>query len=813
MKVSLNWLKEYVELPESIDLSTLAYDLTMSTVEVEGVTDTASKFDKMVIGEIQEVTPHPNADKLRICKVDIGNGTSREIVCGGSNLQKGMKVAVALPGSMVRWHGEGEPVEIKDTKVRDVHSFGMICLSSEIGLADLFPLEEETAILDLSEFDSKPGTSLAVALGLNDFIIEIDNKSLTNRPDLWGHYGIARELAAIYNVPFREIEATTPPAADELTVEIQDTENCPRYIGTQIEGVDTRKTPFNIRRRLWSVGAHPINGLVDVTNYVMLATGQPTHAFDADNISGHITVRPANESEKLILLDGRKLSLSGKDLVIADDEKAVALAGVMGGVNDSVSPTTSKVILEIANFDPLSVRHTMMRYDARTEAATRYEKAIDPERCDVTYSLAMKMFNELYPGMTITRYSDNYPTRHKNKEIDVDLAWLERNLGKHIPKKEIADMLGRLGFSTSFKGNDMHVIVPSWRSTGDVSIPSDIFEEVVRIHGYDKFKPTDIKVSLSGPVNQVEIDVQRKAKEYLAFRCGMQEVFTYPWVDLACLKATSSNLDGMLSLSAPPSPNEKYLRASLVPNLCKAVGDNLRYFREFSLFEVAQVFSGTAFSNEYDAQERLPLVRKQLAGAITGDYKGIETLFRRAKGIVENMPSYVHSEPLSFEKREKPFWADDVVWVNIVHADETKGYIALLSKKAALECGIKNNAVMLFESDMDALRPYPSRTNTYERVSDYPVIDYDISLLFDSVVAWENIYACIMETKGNNPLLQDARFLEEYKGENIPKGQKSVSIRLRIGSNSRTLKTKEAEDCANAVVGNLHKKFGANLRS
>ena len=297
MKVSLNWIKDYVDLPQDMDLTRLAYDLTMSTVEVEGAEDLARRFDHMLVGRIVEVCPHPNADKLQICRTDIGGGDIRDIVCGGTNVRPGMKVAVAAPGAMCRWHGEGEPVEIKEAKLRGVKSYGMICGAAEIGLGDLFPTTEEAHILDLSDFDAAAGTPIADALDLHDIILEIDNKSMTNRPDLWGHYGIARELAALYDLPLKPMPPFTYDAgADGLTVTVEDTERCPRYIGAAVEGLSVKPAPFRMQSRIWRVGMRPINALVDITNYVMLATGQPTHAFDSDNIAGHIIVRRAKDA-------------------------------------------------------------------------------------------------------------------------------------------------------------------------------------------------------------------------------------------------------------------------------------------------------------------------------------------------------------------------------------------------------------------------------------------------------------------------------------------------------------------------------------
>ncbi len=527
MKLSLNWIKDYVKIPDDMELSKLAYDLTMSTVEVEGAEDLSKSFDRIVVGEILEVLPHPNADKLRVCRVNLGNEGTHDIVCGGSNLSVGMKVVVACPGAWVRWHGEGEPVEIKNTKLRGVESYGMICASSEVGLGDLFPPAEEHEIVDLSAFDVTAGTNVAVALGLDDIILEIDNKSMTNRPDLWGHYGMAREIAALYDLELKKFEPyTVPTGVDSFDVRIDDTDKCHRYIGVKMEGLSVKPAPFAMRARLWKVGLRPINALVDITNYVMMATGQPTHAFDSDMICDYIKVRRADEGEKLALLNGKELSLHTDDLVIADAKEAVALAGVMGGEKDSILPTTENVILEVANFEATGIRKTALRYDNRTDSSTRYEKAIDPERCDLALSLAMELFCELYPDSRVITYADQYPTKLKQAEIDVSYNWLDRRLGKHLTQEEISYKLGLLGFTVTFEGDNMHIVVPTWRSTGDVSIQADIMEEVARMYGYENFQASTITTSFGGAINQLDKSLVRRIEEYLAYRCGMQEVLT-----------------------------------------------------------------------------------------------------------------------------------------------------------------------------------------------------------------------------------------------------------------------------------------------
>lgn len=811
MKLSLNWIRDYVQLPADADLKKLAYDLTMSTVEVEDATDLGASFHDMVVGVINTIEQHPNADKLKVCKTDIG-GRVEDIVCGGSNLREGMKVAVALPGAMCKWHGEGDLVEIKKSKLRGVDSYGMICGAVEIGLADLFPTKEEAHILDLSDFDAPAGTPLADALDLNDIILEIDNKSMTNRPDLWGHYGIAREIAALYDLPMtqfphfdRNVENT---AGFHVTVE--DAERCPRYLSAQIEGLNVKPAPYQMQNRIWKVGMRPINALVDITNYVMLATGQPTHAFDSDHIAGHVIVRRAGEGEKLLLLNGKELALSSDDLVIADDAGVVGLAGVMGGAKDSILPDTSKVILEVANFDAKGIRRTALRYDNRTEASARYEKAIDPERCDQAFDLSMQLFSQLYPEMKVTGLVDQYPEHLKQAEIDVPLSWLERRLGKRLSPDEIKHKMELLGYGITFNGDNMHVVVPTWRSTGDVSIQADIMEEVARMYGYENFEAEPITTTFDGAINQLDKDLERRIKEYLAIRCGMQEIFTYPWMEESYVNAVLQSTEGILSLSTPPSPAERFVRSSLLPNLCKAVVKNERYFNEFSIFETAQVFRDENYTSPYDPREKLPSQRKNVAGAFATTGKDITALFRKAKGVVEMMARYVHMEALTFKQTEKPVWADNVVWLNIYRGDEKVGDLALLSKKVSMACGIKNMNVMLFQLDQDSLVPLKSRTNTFTHLAEYPMTDYDISLLVDGSVQWKDVAQTVRGIKSE--LLHGAAFVDEYRGKQVPAGKKSLTLRLAIGSKDKTLTSAEIEEVASGVLNKIAKRFGAELR-
>ena len=812
MKLSLSWIRDYVKIPEDADLKKLAYDLTMSTVEVEDVEYLARRFDNMVVGLIEKIEPHPNADKLRVCQVNIGSDV-KTIVCGGINLREGMRVAVSCPGAIVRWHGQGEPVEIKNSKLRGVESYGMICASDEIGLGDLFPASQEAEILDLSAFEVPAGTPLATALDLDDVLLEIDNKSMTNRPDLWGHYGIAREIAALYNLPLMEIEPYRAETQSDFEVEIESPDRCARYIGVEMNGVEVKPSPYKMQSRIWKAGMRPINALVDITNYVMLATGNPTHAFDADNITDHIVVRHAAAGEKLVLLNEKELTLCDDDLVITDSEGPVALAGVMGGAKDSILPDTKRVILEVANFESTGIRRTALRYDTRTEASSRYEKAVDPERCDQALSLSMKYFHELYPELKVTGFCDRYVTPLKKAEIDVSLTWLAKRLGKDLTNEEVQKKLELLGFEVAIDGDNMHVTAPTWRSTGDISIKDDVMEEVARMYGYDNFEATPFTTAFEGAINQRDQDLIRSIKEYLAIRCGMQEVYTYPWMNDVFMNAVLQSTEGVLRLSMPPAPDLSYIRSSLLPNLCEAVVKNERYFDDFAIFEEAQVFFDRNYTSPYDETESLPEQRRHIGAAFASSVKDVTQLFREAKGVLEYMPRYTHMEGFTFRKEEKPVWADNIVWLNIFRGEEKIGDMGLVAKKVSMDCGIKNLSVMLFEFDATKLVPLRSRTNRFTHLAEYPETDYDISMLFDSDAAWADIHEAIMGQKKASALVKEAAFVDEYRGKQIPAGKKSVTIRLTIGSGEKTLTSQEIEAAAGQVMKKLGKKLGAELRT
>ena len=421
MKISLNLIKKYIDLPKKLTNEQIAYDLTLRTVEVEGVENTAEKYHDIVVGKILEVKNHPNADRLKICITEIGEKEPVQIVCGGSNLYEGEYVVVSKPGAEVVWHREGTPVKVEKAKMRGESSYGMICAASEVYLNDFFPNLTETEIIDLKGFDCKPGDEISDIFDMNDTVLEIDNKSLSNRPDLWGHYGIARELSTIYNVPLKELNTyKLDKNLPKYNVEIKESDKCNRYIGVEIDGIYEKKSPIWMQSILSKTGQRPINAIVDITNYAMITVGQPMHAFDKTHVHGEkIVVRNAKKDEELLLLDDNIIQLTKDDLVICDENSPMCLAGIRGGKKDSILPDTKGIVLEVANFTASTIRKTGKRFAEKTDSSIRYEKGIDTQRVDQGVNLALELIKEIFPESKIIKYSDTYPNKTKNNKIKV----------------------------------------------------------------------------------------------------------------------------------------------------------------------------------------------------------------------------------------------------------------------------------------------------------------------------------------------------------------------------------------------------------
>lgn len=806
MKLSLNWIKEYITLPSDLTMEQLAHDLTMRTVEVEGIVNPKDALEGIVVGVIISLAKHPAADLLTVCQVDAGQDHILQIVCGGQNLYVGQKVAVSVPGAMVRWHGEGEPVEIKVTELRGVKSEGMICGANELDLEQLLPAEGERSIIDLKDFEAKAGDPIGDVLGLDDMILEIDNKSMTNRPDLWGHYGMARELATIYGSELGvlpKFELPTGVASYPVAIE---SDRCMRYVAAVFDNLDVRPAPFWMQKRLWSVGLRPINNLVDITNYVMMSTGQPTHGFDRAHVPNGIVVRQARSGEMLELLDDTQVQLDPSDLLITDGEQALALAGVMGGKKDSILLDSSGMVLEVAAFNALGVRRTSKRHNVRTESATRYEKNIDTARVDQALGLAQALLKELAPEATLTAYGEAKTAETVSQTIELELDFLNSRIGREVTAAEVRRLLAPLGFEILDEtASVLTVHVPVWRSTGDVSLIDDLLEEVARMIGYENLDYIAPSITLEAAINQREYDIERKLRETLALNAGFQEIFTYPWIHEDYIAAAAVDPSTLLELEAPPSPEERYIRGSLVPGMLEAVVKNLRYFDSFRIFELAQIYQRGAMSPS-EPGEVLPYQQRSLCAALVGP--DAMQLFREAKGVIESLPVRVQFAPLAFAQLEKPQWADPKMWLNVLDEQGAVcGHIALLSIATEHAAGIKHQLTVLIELNVEMLHPLASRGGAYEALPLYPEVWEDMNVVVSSDTKWSTIETALA------PLVLRSRFTEEYYGKQLPEGTKSIIFRYWIGSNEGTLTAADIEARHETIVQTLAAEVNAKLRS
>ena len=805
MKVSLNLIREYVDLPQNLTDEQIAYDMTLRTVEVEKVENTALKFHDIVVGKILEVKKHPNADKLRICMVDVGEAEPIQIVCGGSNLYEGEYVVVSKPGAEVVWHGEGEPVKVSKTKMRGEISCGMICASSEVYLSDFFQKEGETEIIDLKGFDCKPGDNIANLFGMNDTVLEIDNKSLSNRPDLWGHYGIARELSAIYDVPLKELpKYELDKNLPEYNVQIKDTEKCNRYVAVEIDGIYEKQSPIWMQSLLSKTGQRPINAIVDITNYVMMAVGEPLHAFDKTHVSGEkIIVRNAKENEELLLLDNNSIKLTTDDLVICDESDAMALAGIRGGKKDSILPDTKGIVLEIANFSADTIRKTGKRFAEKTESSMRYEKGMDTQRVDDGLNLALELIKKIFPESKIIKYTDVYPNKTQNNKIKISEKFLDTRLGKKIPKEKIEQILTSLGYKISYNNGEYEVIVPTWRSTGDVTIKDDVMGDIARILSFNSFEAKPITITFEHSIRQNDVLLERRIKEYLAERCGFYEIYTYPWIEEKYIQVAGVDMNKSLKLATPPAPDLAYLRSSLIPGMIEAISKNLRYYDEFRLFDYEEVYEKGDYRPSSE-DEILPIQKNYLTGSIVG--KNAKEIFFEAKGVIENMSRYCHMEEIRLEKIEKPYWADINAYLNITKDNEIIGTFGLLSVKAMSDSKIKRTNVALFEINADKFVPYASRTNKYERLPELPLVEKDLSILVNEEVTWKEIEESI------NSKVKEVEFVDEYRGNQIPEGKKSITLKVKVLNEGTTMTSEQINEKMNSILKILDKKCGAKLR-
>ncbi len=800
MKVSLNWLKQYVDI--IVTPSELADKLTMSGTEVKGAEVIGENWEGIVVGKVTAVNPHPNADRLTLVTIDIGT-REETVVCGAPNVRVGVRVAFAPVGAQLIDPGSGELTRLKSAKIRGVVSNGMACSEKELGIS-----ENHEGILILSE-ETTVGIPLADYLG--DVIFDMD--VTPNRADCLAMVGIAREIAALtgqrVHLPEADYQEVDPSVDQQVSVEIVAPDLCSRYCASLIKGIKVGESPRWMQERLLSYGMRPINNIVDITNFVMLEYGQPLHAFDYGRIRGKkIIVRRASAGEGIVSLDGLEHALSGDMLVIADGERAVAVAGVMGGANSEVTEGTTSILLESANFNQASIHYTGRTLNMPSEACMRFERSIRPELTLPALKRATLLIAELGGGEIATGVVDVYTGRTEREPISISTAEVKRVLGIEFSVKQITDTLTALGFDCKQDGSGVTATPPYWRN--DVSLPVDLIEEVARIIGYDII-PTAM---LSQPIPRQNPDPTVVLKRELSNRLtgyGFQEIVSYSLTSLEMLNKLSIKPYPVnpppLRVVNPMTVEQEYLRPSLRASLLAALSANRgRADGSTRLFELARVY--------LPRPKDLPDEPEVLCAVLSGSRNveswqggGDELLdFFDAKGIVEGLLGQLGIEA-SF-KECSDHGLHSIKQAAIAIDGNELGVVGELHPKV-LENFEISEPVYLFEIILPALLPLTTGYKIFQPIVRFPAIVRDMALVVDADVAYQKVVDVI---KGF-PLVEQVAIFDVYFGGQVPAGKKSLACRITYQSPTHTLTDEEVNNIQKTILDRLSGELGASLRS
>ncbi|HHZ7240303.1 phenylalanine--tRNA ligase subunit beta [Staphylococcus aureus] len=776
MLISNEWLKEYVTIDDSV--SNLAERITRTGIEVDDLIDYTKDIKNLVVGFVKSKEKHPDADKLNVCQVDIGEDEPVQIVCGAPNVDAGQYVIVAKVGG--RLPGG---IKIKRAKLRGERSEGMICSLQEIGISSNYiPKSFESGIYVFSEAQV-PGTDALQALYLDDQVMEFD---LTpNRADALSMIGTAYEVAALYNTKMTKPETTSNEldlsANDELTVTIENEDKVPYYSARVVHDVTIEPSPIWMQARLIKAGIRPINNVVDISNYVLLEYGQPLHMFDQDAIgSQQIVVRQANEGEKMTTLDDTERELLTSDIVITNGQTPIALAGVMGGDFSEVKEQTSNIVIEGAIFDPVSIRHTSRRLNLRSESSSRFEKGIATEFVDEAVDRACYLLQTYANGKVLKDRVSSGELGAFITPIDITADKINRTIGFDLSQNDIVTIFNQLGFDTEINDDVITVLVPSRRK--DITIKEDLIEEVARIYGYDDIPstlPVFDKVT-SGQLTDRQYKT-RMVKEVLE-GAGLDQAITYSLVSKEDATAFSMQQRQIIDLLMPMSEAHASLRQSLLPHLIEAASYNVaRKNKDVKLFEIGNVF----FAN---GEGELPDQVEYLSGILTGDYvvnqwqdKKETVDFYLAKGVVDRV-----SEKLNLEFSYRRADIDGLHpgrTAEILLENKVVGFIGELHPILAADNDLKRTYV--FELNFDALMAVSVGYINYQPIPRFPGMSRDIALEVDQNIPAADLLSTIHAHGGN--ILKDTLVFDVYQGEHLEKGKKSIAIRLNYLDTEETL--------------------------
>lgn len=778
MFVSMNWIKEYVNL-DGLNIENLIQRFTLSTAEVEDIIYKGSEVKDVVCGQVVSFEMHPDSKKLHLLKIDAGDRIY-DCVCGAPNVSLGQKVAFVKAGGRV------PAGEIKECLVAGYKSEGMCCSEAELGISD-----DHTGIMEFDE-DIPVGTDLKSIYPIDDIIFEVDNKSLTNRPDLWGHYGIAREFAALTERELKPLSLTLPEYVGDkaVSVNVLSTDLVYRYSCIKMDNIKRKKSPLELRIRLFYCGMRAINFLADLTNYIMLELGQPMHAFDANKIETINVATPDKEIE-FTTLDGAKREVGTETLLIYNNYTPVAIAGIMGGLDSEIVDDTDSVVLESANFDGVSVRKSSSALGLRTDASMRYEKILDPE---LTLTAIYRFINlvttydkDAYCSSKIT---DVYVKKYPSISLEFDKKYVDRYTGIDIENEKIVSTLNNLGFVCKETDNVFSVDVPSWRATKDVTIKADIIEEITRIYGYDNFKITTTNSPLYPVRETVEKNEEGRIKDILVNKYSLNEVHSYIWCDGKKYKKLGIEVEDNVRILNIPTPENGTIRNSMIPTLLSFVYENKKYADDFGIFEVGRVVDGVTPDGTCD--------EKRMLGVTLYNKNSLEKeLFFNALAMVKYIVSSLkHSSPAFLDGRLIHKWQHPKNTSEIFIEGLCIGYIGTLHPQNLSKLD-KNASVVYIEIDMDKLAKAKKSDIVFDEPSKFPSTEYDISVVLpagrifsEMEKAWKNI---------DCDTLKEANVIDVYETET----EKSITVRCVFSHSDRTLTSEEVQENMDRIISAL----------
>ena len=804
MKISLRWLSRHVDL-KGIDPKQILADLTMSTAEVDDLIRFGEGLEPLVVGHVRKREKHPDADKLSVLEVDLGNsGGVTQIVCGAPNVDAGQRVVVIRPGDVLPAAGGKGALKIKVGKIRGVESHGMVCSESELGLS-----EEADGIFVLPP-DTEIGARFVDVCPVQDWVFEIDNKSINHRPDLWGHYGFARELAAIYGRDLLPIVVPTelPTAGKKVNVEIDDKEACPRYCGLMIDGVQSGPSPNELRWQLQAVDQRAINLPVDLTNFVMLDLGQPMHAFDARHVEKtSIRVRRAKDGESITTLDGQKRKLDDKDLLICAGDKPEALAGIMGGEGTMVEDGTTSLFLESANFRASTIRRTTMRLGLRTDASTRFEKAQDPANAETAVHYFLALLQSYCPSaQPAGPLVDPEGFSYEAVPLVLRRDRLALKLGVVLEVQQVVDILTSLSFEVATSDEGFVCKVPSFRATKDIAIEDDLIEEVGRMYRYDNIPEEPLVGTIQPPKHNEELFLVRRMIEVSCLELGCHEVYNYSFTPDAVLEAVGAMAQSYLKVQNPVAPEITRMRRHVLPSLLSMVEGNLRQTASVRLVE-----TGKGYNAEIKDEHGLPHEVRELcfvyANRDTQDAVHPFAELREEVQLLLRRLGYPVTLSRKWSGKDQP-WVHPARAVALDRDGSPVGYVAHLHPGVARALSLPKN-VAIACVDVRALLANGRMEPSYTPVPTHPELPVDVALMVDADAQTATVSDFLRET--GRKLIRNVELFEVYRGEQLPDGKKSLNFTVTLGADDRTLSDKDESKFLDKVRKNAS-QIDAELR-